>query len=545
MGLPPESVAPELDAVASPSPAGVDWTRVRPRDIGRLYAECADGSADAPGSHYTPAPVAELLAEQTLAVACRAKQTPAAILDPACGCGSLLLAVLEQLSDHHGLPPSRACEALRGHDRDQGAVALTRLTLLMELRRRGLHDSELRAAAAHLVSSITPRDVLRRRPGAADCIVLNPPYVRAARGDAAERRRIRSSFSTAVGAFDLQVPFVQLALDATREGGVVGLLVSNKLLVADYGRALRRYMHERATLHSLLDLDERPESQPDAQVNQAILVATLRPARPQHRVRVSRVPALRPTRRLQCDVLTTRWPALHADARETKIVERMISADHPPLASLAKVRGGLRGFDYHACCAELFETGGMPVISPGNLRAYRAPTGQSLRLGGRQWSAPGLRARPAGISETLWRLFRRPKLVVKGIGPRPTAALVGQPAALLVAVWGVWAEQETLWALLALLNSLPVAWLHYQQLHSARIPEGSLRIPLSWLKQLPVPEPALRELAGLGRLRASAGEPSEQAELQQRIDLAVATGYGLGEAEMRLMAKAPLRGVQT
>jgi len=341
------------------------------------------------------------------------------------------------------------------------------------------------------------------------------------------------------------VPFVQLALDVAREGGTVGLLVSNKLLVADYSRAVRQYMHERATLHSLLDLGERPGSQPDAQVNQAILVATLRPARPEHRVRVSQVSALRPTLRPQRDVLTTRWPALHAGARGTNIVERMTSASHPRLASLAEVRGGLRGFDYHACCAELTEAAGMPVISPGNLRAYRAPTGDPLRLGGRRWSAPSLRARPAGISETLWRLFRRPKLVVKGIGPRPTAALVAQPAALLVAVWGIWAEQETLWALLALLNSRPAAWLHYQQLRSARIPEGSLRIPLSWLKELPVPEPALPGLAGLGRLRALADEPSEQAEAQRRIDLAVAAGYGLGKAELRLMEKVPLRDVQT
>jgi hypothetical protein len=219
-----------------------------------------------------------------------------------------------------------------------------------------------------------------------------------------------------------------------------------------------------------------------------------------------------------------------------------------PLGSLALVRGGLRGFDYHRCCDELVEAAdyprAVPVVTPGNVRAYGAQANRPVRLAGRDWTEPCLPRRPDVIPANLWELFAQPKVVVKGVGARPTAGWRPDPAALFVAVWGVWGEEGLLWAVLGLLNSWAAAWLHYQQLATARIPHGSLRVPMAWVAEFPLPRNGTDEIAELARKRLLADTAKEQEALQARIDRAVARAHDLTEAELRAMERTPLRPVQ-
>ncbi len=472
------------------------------------------------------------------------------MLDPACGCGALLLAALDHLADG-GLSPLRAARLLRGHDRDFGSVIVTRVALLLSATQLGASAAGIQRLASELPLQVTQRDVLHQLPDcAADCIVANPPYVRAARRGA-ESDRIRRDFATARGAFDLQVPFIELAVRTVTEGGTIGLLTSSKFLVADYGRRLRRYLHERATLRELIDLTDCRGAEAGALVNQVITIATRKPPRPGHQVAIFCPESLDDigprNQKAQRDLLRSRWPTLRASDDEQSLLARMLD-DTVPLRELALVRGGVRGFDYNECCAHMSEATGsrdeLPVVTPGNVRAFRAPTSALLRLRGTLWECPVLTDRPPAVSDELWRLFHQPKLIIKGIGPRPTAALWDHPTALMVAVWGAWGEPRVLGAALALLNSLPAAWLHYQQLYAARIPKGSLRIPLSWIQEFPVPRSGLDCLAGVAARRAAASDPAEINAAQHAVDEAAIRAYGLTEADARLMAKAPLREIQ-
>ena len=55
------------------------------------------------------------------------------------------------------------------------------------------------------------------------------------------------------GAFDLFVPFCELAHENAREAGVVSLIVPNKILSAEYAAALRQFLSEKTTLVHFLD----------------------------------------------------------------------------------------------------------------------------------------------------------------------------------------------------------------------------------------------------------------------------------------------------
>jgi len=473
-------------------------------------------------------------------------------LDPACGCGGLLVEALRVVHARSGADTVVASLALRGFDCDLASVWMARLAVMLAARKLGATSEELARVGAAVAANITARDVLAEPPREpADWLLMNPPYVRAVR-TAADRRHIRRAFATATGPFDLHVPFVELAVRCLQPGGSFAILTTNKLFAAEYARGLRRLLADSVALRRVIDLEACEEARCGALVDQVLLVGVAHPPPPEHRVQVLRPTTLAAggasSSRLQVELLRERWPAVRASASELQIIARMTGAAARSLGSLAQVRGGLRGFDYRRCCEALVDgeedLGAMRVLTPGNIRAYRLPTRAPVRLAGRRWRDPVLPTRPDAINEALWRLFGRPKMVVKGVGPRPTAAWCPEPGALLVAVWGVWGDEELLWSVLGLLNSRPVAWLHYHQLAMARIPRGSLRTPMAWLAEFPVPRERIGPLAELARLRFEAVIPADQATLQEQIDAAAARAYGLTRADLRLMAQAPVRPVQ-
>ena len=91
--------------------------------------------------------------------------------------------------------------------------------------------------------------------GGFDVVLGNPPYVNMIQMDKVEGLRdvLRSRYHTARGAFDLFVPFCELAHENAREAGVVSLIVPNKILSAEYAAALRQFLSEKTTLVHFLD----------------------------------------------------------------------------------------------------------------------------------------------------------------------------------------------------------------------------------------------------------------------------------------------------
>jgi hypothetical protein len=116
--------------------------------------------------------------------------------------------------------------------------------------------------------------------GGFDWVIGNPPWVRLADVPPAERQRLREQFALMrphrsridepglvldgearpAGPFgsqpDLSVAFVERALQLTRPGGWVSLLVPSKLFRAEYGRALRAELTRRHHLAAVRDLSE-------------------------------------------------------------------------------------------------------------------------------------------------------------------------------------------------------------------------------------------------------------------------------------------------
>ncbi|HEX4361210.1 MAG TPA: N-6 DNA methylase [Pseudonocardia sp.] len=244
------------------------------------------------GVHYTPPELAAFLADRAVRALDPPGERPVRVLDPACGEGALLAAAGQRL-----LAGGYRVE-LVGADRDPTAVAaagqrLAALGLAAELRVRDALAAPTPARGRH-----TPTGAASGRPepapGGFQLVITNPPYVRTQVLGAATAAELARRFGLR-GRVDLMHVFVALAAEQLVEGGVLGLLCSNRFLSTQAGANVRGLFADRFRVREVYDLgDSKPFP---AAVLPAIVIAAaswsavgLEPPPPARFVSVYRLP---------------------------------------------------------------------------------------------------------------------------------------------------------------------------------------------------------------------------------------------------------------
>jgi hypothetical protein len=209
------------------------------------------------GVHYTPSDLAGFVARRVLA---HLGGTEPVILDPACGDGELLLAVAVEAAQRD-LPAPH----LVGIDRDEDAVTIAR-DRLQEVPSANLtlRSGDFLAAGTHEVSSM---------PDAYDAVISNPPYVRTQVLGAERAQALARQFAL-TGRVDLYHAFVAAMTARLKQGGVLGLLCSNRFLTTKGGQSLRSLLLGNYELRELWDLGDSKLF--EAAVLPAVLVAQRR-----------------------------------------------------------------------------------------------------------------------------------------------------------------------------------------------------------------------------------------------------------------------------
>jgi len=108
--------------------------------------------------------------------------------------------------------------------------------------------------------------------GGFDAVIGNPPYVRM-EGFKEFKSYLKSHYVSHDERSDLYVYVVEKSLNLLRDGGYLGMIVSNKFLRAKYGRNLRRYLSTEAQIVRITDFAGLPVF-PNATVRTIVLIAT-------------------------------------------------------------------------------------------------------------------------------------------------------------------------------------------------------------------------------------------------------------------------------
>ena len=197
------------------------------------------------GAHFTPPALGRMLAEQTLRrIEDIHKRDVLTILDPACGCGSIL---------HEGLRVLKRWNfqgriVLRGIDVSAPAVAMAKFVLK--------HSAADWTNSSRIDIQVEQQDALEHRLPPADVILMNPPFITWG----SLRDSQRSLLDTVLGPCrttrpDYSMGFVLKALDESLvDGGVLGALLPASVLTSKSALPWRRALLERADLRLLAAL---------------------------------------------------------------------------------------------------------------------------------------------------------------------------------------------------------------------------------------------------------------------------------------------------
>ncbi len=253
----------------------------------------------AKGAHYTPAPLVDYIVGRAMAqlradgTACDAMR----VLDPSCGCGAFLVAVLRHLGTRRD---KTAPVLLCGSDIDARAVVLAGLSLLLAAL-----VPRVDGRSALMTGSVRNRNLVVKdflaidtwRDEEFDLIIGGPPFVRVEQmhGIYPDRvREYRRTYSTAQdGQFDLYMPFIEKSAHLLRPGGRLAFSLSNGFLRSKSGARLRRLLSNHCSVEEIIEFED-DRIYPDTSVQIAILLASK--TEPRVRTRYAFVPKDRPVR---------------------------------------------------------------------------------------------------------------------------------------------------------------------------------------------------------------------------------------------------------
>jgi predicted RNA methylase len=441
------------------------------------------------GLYYTP----RALADRVVEIALRhGGVRSGSVLDPCAGAGAFLVAAARA-----GL------RDLQGTDLDPEALGVAREAL------------RLCGAKARL----TVADALRWRPSAAtDLVISNPPYGHVK--DAEERAFLLREFpALGGGEIDRYAAFLLRALQLVRPGGAVALLIPDTWMFLARAGPLRQAVLADSEVAAIVDLGKPFASARDTRVQAVVLLR--KPAKLRSTFVGRGTATLAAVSHEELARRADRGWLVYRSEDERALCRAMDGAS-VPLASACAVGYGMR-------------TG-------ANARhvARRAPVrGEMGLLGGEDIVPYGVRWRPKALlrPEPLLRLVQRQ------LGARRIA--VQRIRTNAQAPWARWLEaapvpeglvcldslstlacgdEDRLWALLALLQSVPLQRYH-------RLRTTDVNVKPSALRELPVPRALLADpagLASLARLRASdSADPSRAHAADRRIDACVYDLFGL------------------
>lgn len=255
--------------------------RLRSAPDGRLRAESSAAAKKQAGVFYTPGYIAQYIVRRSVGLRLereppkRAEEFDLDILDPACGCGSFLLAACRYLLawlSGRGVPqPARIVAGhLHGVDLDPEAVLAARRSLWLELVSGRPHsdagsrvgERADRDVVDLLAQNIRSGDALsdsagERSAGRFDAVVGNPPYRRELNGkqllDGIAASRLGRRYRTP--RMDLWYYFVHRSLELLKQGGRLSFIVGSYWTSGRGSEKLIRALRESAQVEEIFLLD--------------------------------------------------------------------------------------------------------------------------------------------------------------------------------------------------------------------------------------------------------------------------------------------------
>lgn len=201
------------------------------------------------GATFTPALLASFLAKK---IANYIVPSEYKVIDPACGEGELLLAMGDILENQNKE------FSLMGFDSNDVflEIAEDRIKVKGINNLKFIHQDFLDAIDVTTSKAPSLFDAFNSEiNNAFDIVIANPPYVRTQILGTEKAQSIAKKFNLK-GRIDLYYPFLIAMTESLKEGGILGVITSNRYLFTKSGESVRKYLSENYEILEVLDLGD-------------------------------------------------------------------------------------------------------------------------------------------------------------------------------------------------------------------------------------------------------------------------------------------------
>lgn len=202
------------------------------------------------GATFTPVGLATFLAKKILSYS---KKDNIEILDPACGDGSLLTAIANELNKNN------SNFRIKGYDSNIDYLDLSNSNLKdlqvknVDLFHQDFLDTvELKKDQLSLFNSEKKYNSIN---DSADIVIANPPYVRTQILGSEKAQLLAKKFNLK-GRVDLYYPFLIAMTHALKKGGIIGVITSNRYISTKSGESIRKFLNEHYEILEVIDLGD-------------------------------------------------------------------------------------------------------------------------------------------------------------------------------------------------------------------------------------------------------------------------------------------------
>ncbi len=202
------------------------------------------------GATFTPAMLADFLTSKIAVYINNGKQR---VLDPACGEGELLLSLGQKLSE------LKTDFEIVGYDSNSQYLKLANermisfgLKNIRLIKDDFLQSIDLTQEQLLFNFNSTTQSSLNN---SFDIVIANPPYVRTQILGTKQAQELARKFNLK-GRVDLYYPFLMAMTESLKEGGILGVITSNRYLSTKGGESIRKYLSENYEILELIDLGD-------------------------------------------------------------------------------------------------------------------------------------------------------------------------------------------------------------------------------------------------------------------------------------------------
>lgn len=200
------------------------------------------------GATFTPKGLADFLATRLIKyISVRNVKA----LDPACGEGELLVSIGERLSE------SGIDFTLTGYDENDRYLSLAKVRL-SQFENNTLVQGDFLKAIDLTENQIALNFFASEKSSVNkvfDIVIANPPYVRTQILGTEQAQELAKKFNLK-GRVDLYYPFLMAMTESLKEGGILGVITSNRYLSTKSGESVRKYLSENYEIIEIIDLGD-------------------------------------------------------------------------------------------------------------------------------------------------------------------------------------------------------------------------------------------------------------------------------------------------